>query len=303
MKFGKLSDISTVDFQLTPPEASNASFLAVHATNDLKVYIGCTGWGMPSWVGEWYPKGTKSKDFLAVYAKQFNTIELNTTHYRIPTEEMVRKWCQAVPSDFRFCPKVPQRISHSKQLGLGGPQLPLFWESLRTFGSYLGPSFMQLPPYFGFDRLSQLQQLLAIWPEEFPLTIELRHESWFAEATRINEWSTVLRSLGIGAVITDVAGRRDVLHDQLTQPFSIVRFVGNGLVPSDYARADAWVERILHWQQVGLQELYFFPHQPDNERAPEMCAYLVTQLQQRGIAIRGPEPVKTDEGGTQISLF
>ncbi|MEM1215828.1 MAG: DUF72 domain-containing protein [Bacteroidota bacterium] len=303
MKFGKLSDITTVDFRLAETEASNADFLAPVASERLAVYVGCTGWGMPQWVARWYPKGTKSKDFLAAYAQQFNTIELNTTHYRIPDGATVDKWCTAVPADFRFCPKVPQRISHSKQLGLGGDQLPLFWESLARFASKLGASFMQLPPYFGFDRLAQLQHFLSIWPAEYPLSVEFRHESWFADEQRILDWSAMLREEGVGAVITDVAGRRDVLHDQITQPFSVVRFVGNGLVPSDFRRADAWVARMLEWQKIGLSDLYFFPHQPDNVHAPEMCAYLVEQLQARGLNTRGPQLIKASDEGQQISLF
>ncbi|MEL6831581.1 MAG: DUF72 domain-containing protein [Bacteroidota bacterium] len=307
MKFGKLSDISGVDFSLPAnPEVNQAllePFRAEHA--DFTFYAGCTGWSMTEWVGRWYPKGTKSKDFLYHYSRQFNTIEFNTTHYRIPSLEQVQKWCEQVPDDFRFCPKIPQRISHSRNLGLGTDQLPLFWEALEHFSTSLGACFMQLPPYFGFDRLAELERFLMTWPEAFPLAMEMRHESWFANAEVEDEWSALFAAHGIATVITDVSGRRDVLHQRLTNKLTMIRFVGNGLHPSDYDRIREWGRQLVEWREQGLQTVYFFPHQPDNLLAPDMTEFLVKHLlETTTIKTRGPVPIPSQtEGGEQISLF
>ena len=103
MKFGKLEDISDVNFNLPVDPSTNEqifeNFLVDKALP--KVYIGCTGWSMKEWVGTVYPKNTKSKDYLFQYAKQFNTIELNTTHYRIPNEKTIEKWKTETNEDFR----------------------------------------------------------------------------------------------------------------------------------------------------------------------------------------------------------
>lgn len=309
MKFGKLQDISGVNFSFPPEPKINAVRLAERTAapspEPLRLYIGCTGWSMPSWVGQWYPKGTKSKGFLEAYGQQFNTIELNTTHYRTPDQALVERWCSQVPDDFRFCPKVLQRISHDRNMGLGGGQLPLFWQALEYFGEKLGCCFIQLPPYFDYSRLELLERFLSAWPRAFPLAVELRHESWFQEEEAIQAFSDLFFKHQVAAVITDVAGRRDVLHLQLTSQQSMIRFVGNGLHPTDFDRARDWCQKIREWQQVGLSEVYLFPHQPDNEEAPKMAQYLADQFaNELTIISRGPSPIdKAPPQGQQISLF
>jgi uncharacterized protein YecE (DUF72 family) len=58
----------------------------------------------------------------------------------------------------------------------------------------------------------------------------------------------------------------------------MIRFVGSNLHPMDYTRADAWVERIKGWKEKGLQTLWFFVHQMDENNSPEMCDYIIKQL-------------------------
>ena len=140
---------------------------------------------MKEWVGQVYPPKTKAADYLKYYSKQFNTIELNTTHYRIPDRKLIEKWIAQSTPDFKFCPKLPQVISHRAD----------FWKGIRRFDSIFVKSFknwrinwvccfMQLPPYFGYDRLDQLEAFLKIFPTHIPLAIELRHESWFDQDDR-----------------------------------------------------------------------------------------------------------------------
>ena len=305
MKFGKLLDISTVDFSLPHDPKENASILARGKESDepLSVYIGCTGWSMPEWVGKIYPTGTRNKDFLEAYGKQFNTIELNTTHYRIPTLDLIQRWYTATPADFKFCPKIPQTISHSRNLGLGGEQIPMFCEAVTALEEKLGCCFMQLPPYFGVDRLGKLETFLKAFPSHIPLAIELRHESWFKDVDSSRGLFELLENTNSATVLTDVAGRRDVLHMRLTNGVGMVRFVGNDLHTTDYERMDEWVTRLQEWRDQGLKEVYFFTHEPDNLKAPELADYLVRLLKKEaGIWTRGPEFYASDQG-EQMSLF
>ena len=87
-----------------------------------------------------------------------------------------------------------------------------------------------------------------------------------------------LRSLNIGAVITDTAGRRDCAHMELTVPKTFIRYVGNSLHQTDYTRTDEWIKRIKYWLDNGLQELYFFMHMHDEAFSPELTVYLVDKL-------------------------
>jgi len=308
MKFGKLQDLTDVDFTLPPDPAGNSSRLAglPRRAHPAQLYIGCTGWSMKEWVSRVYPKGTKAKDFLKAYSLQFNTIELNTTHYRIPNAQTIDKWYRESTSDFKFCPKVPQTISHSKSLGLGTDLIPTFCRAIAGLKEKLGCCFLQLPPYYGADRLPQLEQFLLAFPSEIQLAIEVRNESWFGESAAQGRLLATLHKHQRSAVITDVAGRRDVLHMGITNPTAMVRFVGNGLHPTDYERSGEWVQRLRQWSQQGIHEIYFFPHEPDNLLAPEMAAHFHTRA---AVAIpdlqtRGPELSDAEDAkGEQMSLF
>ncbi len=303
MKFGKLPDISQVDFSLPPdPSFTQAHLAQLPSTTSLaEFYIGCTGWGMKEWVGKVYPPKTPAKEYLWYYSRQFNTIELNTTHYRIPTPSMVEKWKKEAAADFRFCPKIPQSISHSADLALNNQLIETFCLSIGGLEEKLGCCFMQLPPYFGVDRLPLLERFMERWPKELSLAIEFRHESWFTtESTAAWE---ALSASNITTVITDVAGRRDVLHQFLTTDKVMVRFVGNALHPTDYQRIDEWVLRLAEWLQQGIREVYFFPHEPDNILAPDLSLYLANAVQKHCPAhTRGPV-FHQEEGGTQMELF
>lgn len=305
MKFGKLEDISNVDFSLPNNHIHNNKRLENLPKKTVKpvVFVGCTGWSMKEWVGRVYPKGTKSADYLKHYVKQFNTIELNTTHYRIPNEATILKWKSTAPDDFQFCPKIPQSISHSRDLGRSDENLLRFCDVIGGLEEKLGCSFMQLPPYFGYERLPILEDFFKRFPTHIPLAIEVRHENWFDNLAHLDALTELCQHYNIAIVMTDVAGRRDVLHQRLTNNTAMIRFVGNGLHDTDYQRIDAWISRLIEWFEQGLHQVYFFSHQPDNLLAPEMTEYFVQKMAAAyDVIIRGPE-LKDEKEGNQISLF
>ena len=304
MKFGKLQDISQVNFKLPDePTSTQAVLKKLSKAEKPILYVGCTGWSMKEWVGRIYPKTAKARDYLRYYAEQFNTIELNTTHYRIPTFETIQKWYQESTPDFRFCPKIPQAISHSRDMGLNDGKLVAFCESIQQLKEKLGCCFMQMPPYFGADRLAIFANFLENFPNHIPLAIEVRHKSWFATELATDHLSNLLSQKNCAFVITDVAGRRDVLHLRLTNRIAMVRFVGNALHPTDYSRVDAWVDKLKDWFARGIAEVYFFTHEPDNLQAPELAKYLVDKSREimPEVITRGPKFIK--EQGQQMSLF
>lgn len=305
MKFGKLKDIAKVDFSLPPERHDTTRLLQRLPENSTlpKVYVGCTGWSMKEWIGEVYPKKAKAKDFLYHYTRQFNTIELNTTHYRIPSQKTITQWRQTAPRDFHYCPKIPQSISHSRDLGLGKSQTTVFCDAISGLEDNLGCAFMQLPPYFAMNRLALLEQFLEKFPKNLPLAVEVRHESWFNNPTHFDKLFQLLEQYQISTVITDVAGRRDVLHQRLTTDTAMVRFVGNALHPTDYERIDEWVTCLKSWFERGLKRVYFFTHEPDNLLAPKIAAYFVDAVRASFEAeIRGPKFIE-QQGGTQMALF
>ncbi len=281
MEFGKISQVDQVNWSLPPDDPLSVNFLrGLDQDENFRIYMGTPAWGHKEWIGRIYPPRTKATDFLNHYSQVFDCIELNTTHYQIPSADKVTVWRSKVPENFRFCPKLYQGISHTPG-GLTDHALLREWyQFLDKMQLNLGPCFVQLPPYFDYSMKSQLFQFLQQWPEHFELTLELRHPSWFQDGKILPALTEYLQKRGVGLVITDVAGRRDVLHTSISSDFVMLRFIGNNLHPSDFTRAEAWVERFAQWREEGLKRIFLMVHEPDDVSAPEMASFFKEQMEQ-----------------------
>ncbi len=314
MDFGRLPSLSGVDLLLPPDAPATARLLARAAPPGpgrgvaeapAAVWLGAPTFAHKEWIGTYYPAGTREPEYLRHYARQWSALELNSTHYGLPGPATVARWRALTPPSFKFCPKLPQRISHEMALR------PVADTDVRAFGAWLaalgpervGVPFVQLPPTFGPNDLPALQRFLVYYKENVGgrLAVELRHPLWFASPLAREEVFNLLEALDVVAVISDVAGRRDVLHQRLTAAVAFVRFNGHALHPTDYARADAWAERLHDWRCAGLQAVYFFIHQKDPHHTAVLARYLATQLTARsGLPVAAPVPVA---GPVQGSLF
>ncbi len=303
MKFGHLTNINQVDFSLPPDPPENLTVLRKNKiTHDsFQFFFGSARWGEKDLIGKIYPPKTATRDYLHYYSRHFSCIEMNTTHYRIPTKDMVIDWRKKTAAHFKFCPKLPQSISHSKDFGKWTKATEQFVEAVGAFEDQLGMPFMQLPPEFSPQQGRELFDYLKDWPREIPLAVEFRHPDWFAQERLKNRAFTLLEEQGIIAVITDTAGRRDVVHQRLTTPKTLIRFVGNRLHPSDYQRIDNWVQRIKHWKEEGLAEIYFIVHQPEEHLCVDLAIYLVEQI--NAVCQLTIAPPRTLSLGEQQSLF
>jgi uncharacterized protein YecE (DUF72 family) len=301
MDFGKVHSIRTleqINFEFPPVEARVVELLKKKGTDHFhrpQIFVGCPIWGKKEWVGKVYPPGTSNRDFLKFYSQQFNSVELNTSFYRIPDLATVDSWKQSVSKNFQFCPKFFQGISHQNLLETQ-KLTQLFCDSVTELKENLGLSFLQLPQHFSIQHGGGLKKWVEFLPRGFPLAIEFRHSSWFENQKlhpRVAEW---LEGQGISMVITDVAGRREVFHNSLTTPQVLVRFVGNGLHESDFSRLDRWVIRIGEWLNLGLKTLYFFVHQPDDTVAPDAVHYFIEKLNSRlGLSVQNWSTVESQQ--------
>lgn len=303
MKFGKLPDISHVNFTLPPDDPHNKALLSKDIVKpaSFKFYFGSARWGEKDLIGKIYPPKTAAKDYLHYYSRQFSTIEMNTTHYRIPTVDMVQEWRNKALPNFKFCPKLPQSISHSRDFGKSLKATDQFIEALYVFGDQLGMPFMQLPPDFTPKEGRALFDYLRGWPKDMPLAVEFRHPDWFNNDRIKNRAFDLLEEIGISAVITDTAGRRDVAHQRLTNSKTLVRFVGNHLHPTDYHRTDDWVQRIKMWIDQGLEEIFFIVHQSEEHWCVDLAIYLVEQI--KAVCKLNLQPPRILPIGEQQSLF
>jgi uncharacterized protein YecE (DUF72 family) len=288
MDFGRLPDVSNIDFRLPPDNPFTTQTLTQPQHKPLRVYVGLPIWAAREWLGEIYPASAKNADMLSHYARQYNTIELNVTHYQIPTQETIQKWRAASREGFTFCPKFPQIISHDKQLLHTEALTAEFCTRILELESYVGIPFLQLAPTFSPRMLSVLEQYIQNLPEGFPLAVEFRHPDWFSNQQTWQRTLQMLQKYQKTTVITDVAGRRDVLHQSLPTPQVAIRWIGNDH-PSDELRIDQWANRIAEWISSGLEEIYIFVHTPDNISAPRKSLYWIRQLNKTcGLQIAEP---------------
>ena len=282
MDFGKIpeKELLQIDFTLPPDPSQNKDVLA-HGKGKTKFFIGCAKWGRKDWIGKLYPKGTKEKDFLEYYAKQFNSIEFNGFFYNVHSREQVEKWVKAVPKNFIFCPKFTQSITHIRRLKNAKNEVDTFLDVVSAFGKHLGPIFLMPHPQMGVKHLDTIEAFITDMPKDIDIFLELRHKEWYTGKGGYNpDLYKFLCSQKRGTVITDAAGRRDCVHMHLSNAECFIRFVGNGLHPTDYTRIDEWVQRIKIWMAEGLEKCYFFMHQHEELHSPELIKYFIEQMNQ-----------------------
>ena len=292
MEFGRVNEIElyNVDFLLPPEPDFNKKILRGKPATDPKVYFGCAKWGNPEWVGKIYPLKTKERNFLQHYVEHYNSIELNTTHYKIIGANGISRWKEkAKGRDFKFCPKMYQGVTHKGSLKGKEFLTREFLRGVQAFEEHLGPIFVQVSDTFTPNRKDELFKFMLSLPKELQFFLEVRHPSWFSKEKIRDEFFEFLSENNFGAVITDTAGRRDCAHMYLTIPKAFIRFVGNSLHATDYNRCDGWVQRIKYWLDHGVQELYFFMHMHDESTSPELTVYLVDQLNEEcGLNLEKP---------------
>ncbi len=304
MKFGVLEDISGVDLSLPEdPKITSKQLESLTAVKETRFNIGCSVWSEKAYVGSIYPAKTKPADFLLEYGKQFNSIEVNATRYGTPPVNQLVKWKNTVPDNFKFCLKIPQGISHSKELNseLVKDRLDKFLAGYATLENKAGTCFMQMSQHFKPDRLNQLSEFLNKLPIDLDLAVEIRHEDWFK--TIPVTLHKILKDRNFSWVITDTPGRRDVLHQLISTNKIFVRFVGNNLHSSDYERINAWCERLCSWSHQGIKEVNFFIHQPapNKHKAAELARRMIQKLNS-SLQINLKPPLDYSEKST-LKLF
>ncbi|HLZ93001.1 MAG TPA: DUF72 domain-containing protein [Candidatus Acidoferrum sp.] len=144
------------------------------------IYAGTSGWAYPSWKPAFYPAKLPSAKFLSHYATRLNSVEVNYTFRRFPTEKLLRGWIDATPAGFQFAIKAHQKITHVARLGDVADFTSDFARSLQPLDAEkkLGPVLFQLPPLLKGDA-ALLNDFLAKLPGSLRVAFEFRHASWF----------------------------------------------------------------------------------------------------------------------------
>jgi uncharacterized protein YecE (DUF72 family) len=219
--------------------------MGVHA-----VRIGCSGWNYASWRNDFY---TPPSRWLEHYATVFDTVEVNSTFYRLAKREAVARWVTQTPPDFRFAVKASRYLTHMKRLTDVDRGLHRFFEPIMPLveAGKLGPVLWQLPGDFKRDDAKLAALLDAVGDERrFPRArhcVEFRHPSWFVE-----EVYELLRWHGAALVIGDRKGL-DFQPHQIVGDWTFVRFHhGHRGRRGNYSRTELaeWAERIAGWSRT-----------------------------------------------------
>jgi uncharacterized protein YecE (DUF72 family) len=201
--------------------------------------VGTSGWSYPSWRPGFYPAGLANEDFLGFYARHFRTVELNTTGYRLPSEEQFARWAAQAPPGFRFAPKLPQRSLRS---------LGTFEERVSRLGERLGPVRVVVES----PRDDGLLALL-LGSTGLQLALDLRDPSWddvdVRPAVRVGDW-------------------------EADAPFRYLRFREP---PYDDADLDALAERLVTLLTDGAEVFAYFQHE-DEPTAPAYAQALLERI-------------------------
>lgn len=240
------------------------------------VRVGCSGWQYDSWRGRLYPERCPKRRWLEVYAEHFDTVEVNSTFYRLARREAVAGWVAQTPPGFLFTVKASRYLTHVRRLHDIADPIKRFYEPIEPLieAGRLGPVLWQLPENFHRDdgRLAGLLELIdSVPPSQH--TIEFRHPSWF-----VPEVMEMLRRHHVALTIGDHPARPFQTHEA-TAEWRFIRFhYGARGRAGNYSATEIgeWAGRIAGWRRSEAVYAYF--NNDWNSYAPANASLLIKRL-------------------------
>jgi len=151
----------------------------------VEVRVGCSGWSYKDWNGPFYAPDTQPGKMLTEYVRSFDTVEVNSTFYRLPNEWMVRGWVKRTPPDFRFSAKMTREVTHEREMRSVKPAYDRFMTALLPLKPKIGSILIQMPQRFRANESNYalLEDFLSMLHTNVQFTAEFRDRSWFDERT------------------------------------------------------------------------------------------------------------------------
>jgi len=265
------------------------------------VRLGTQGWNYGAWAGSFYPSGTHPSEQLAVYARAFDTVEIDSTFYATPSASTVSGWARHVPASFEFALKLPQEITHHRRLRDAADVTAEFFERVRGLGAHLGPVLAQFAPDFGPSELPALAAFLPTLPRDCRVAVEFRHRGWIHDGVL-----ALLAEHNVALALTDARfiPRKTALGlaERPTADFAYIRWLGPNRDLVDHSRiqvdrsreTEMWAGAIRGLAArvrtvYGYMGNHFAGHAPASARALQ--------------ALLGQRPVEPSQLGDQLSLL
>jgi uncharacterized protein YecE (DUF72 family) len=224
-----------------------------------EIRVGTSGYHYKHWKGPFYPQKISPHGMLEFYSQNFDSVELNNSFYRLPTEEAFDNWRESVPADFVFAVKASRFLTHQKKLKDPESALEKLLPRALRLSNKLGPILFQLPPRWQVNP-GRLEALLEALPGDLRCAFEFRDLSWIR-----NDIDKLLTRFNAAFCIYELAGYRSPFT--ITADFAYVRLHGPG--PGKYQesysapRLRRWSQQIEDWaKDLAAIYIYF-----DNDQA------------------------------------
>ncbi|MFA5867684.1 MAG: DUF72 domain-containing protein [Actinomycetota bacterium] len=220
-------------------------------------YIGTSGFSYDHWSGPYYPSEIRQNERLAFYARDFTTVEINATFYRLQSAQSYKRWKGDTPLSFRFSVKGSRYITHLKRLRDTGEAVARFYALADELGEKLAVTLWQTPPDF-YKDLNLLADFLTLLKAQAPSGVrhafEFRSEDWFT-----GETYSLLDSHGCGLVIAD-SDLYPTQTDVVCGGFIYLRLHGRKANGYNYREIDLkpWADKIASWMAEDIDVYAYF---------------------------------------------
>ncbi len=236
------------------------------------ILLGTSGWYYNHWIGKFYPDNLDKREWLSFYSKKFNTVEINSTFYRFPFDNMFKGWYNKTPENFVFALKANRLITHIRKLKNVERLLDSFYKQAELLKEKHGPILFQFPPSMKKDT-KLLSDFLKKLPKKFRNVIEFRHESWHCE-----EVYTILEKHKTGYCI--VSGLNQPCNIVATANFAYIRWHGpSSAYSSEYSTREMkqWAKKIKELKKE-CDIIYGYFNNDSNAYAIKNCRQLKKEL-------------------------
>ncbi len=233
-------------------------------------FLGCSGFYYNHWRGTFYPQKLARTQWLQYYSEQFNTLEVNNTFYRYPTEKLLKGWYQKTPKNFHFTLKANRAITHTRKFHDTEQLTESFYKLALLFEEKLICILFQLPP-FVHKNLELLEKIASQVDPKTINVVEFRHDSWWD-----SEVYDFMRRKGLVFCCVSVSGLPEVLV--ATAPTVYVRFHGKDGVYSHFyqdSELQDWAGKI---KAQNAQRVLCYFNNDVNANAPKNCLTLKKML-------------------------
>lgn len=226
----------------------------------MRLHVGTMGWSYGFWKGSFYPETLASKEFLAYYAKQFTTVEVDSTFYRIPRTQSVTDWKEQTPLGFLFSLKFPQVITHVKMLENCQEETSVFLERVGLLKEKLATLLLQFPYTFGTEHVPLLRDFLQTLPTKHRYVMEVRNRKLLND-----DFYAVLRDNNVVLAWVDSPFMPQI--SEVTSDFIYVRWEGDrrrvkgtlGRIEVDRkAQINAWADKIKPFLEENTEVFGYF---------------------------------------------